>query len=291
MAYKIAIASGKGGTGKTTVSVNLYHFLREKLGNHVGLVDCDVEEPNDMIFYPSASLVEEKEVTQPVPQIDTTKCTFCKKCVAYCAFNAIVMIPAQKYASVDKTLCHSCGACLVACQNDAITELPDKIGDICLYQTNEGASIYEGRLKVGSAMQTMLIGKLKEAVENSADVILYDAPPGTSCPVVETISEVDYVVLVTEPTLFGLHDLKLMVALLRKMNRNFGVIVNKAGLGNRDVYAFLEEENIDLIGEIPFSRNYAAAYARGNLFDIIPENIRSEYGNIIQKLNLQIPVQ
>lgn len=288
MSYKIAIASGKGGTGKTTVSVNLFHFLNEKTKEKVALIDCDVEEPNDAIFFPDVKTTNEKEIFQLIPEINIEHCTFCRKCVDYCEFNAIVVIPSVKFAEVNGTLCHSCGACLVACQDDAITEKPESIGKVSYYRTEQGEELIEGRLKIGSAMQTTLIKSLKSLRPKEKDIILYDAPPGTSCPVVETVSDTDYVILVTEPTLFGLHDLKLMVELLEELEKPFGVIVNKAGLGDLSVYKYLNEKGIELLGEIPFSKGYAAAYAGGQLFDEIPEDIRHSYQNIIETLEQKI---
>ncbi len=290
MAYKIAVASGKGGTGKTTVAVNLFQLMQQKWGSAVHLVDCDVEEPNDLIFYPSAEKRFAEAVTQPIPVIDTQKCTFCKKCVDYCAFNAIVMIPAKSYATVDKTLCHSCGACLMACQYNAITEYPNKIGQIIQYQSSEKGFITEGRLEVGSAMQTTLIKALKKRLGQAQEILLYDAPPGTSCSVVETISDADFVLLVTEPTLFGLHDLRLMVGLLKKMGLPFGVVINKAGLGNRDVYDYLENQGINVWAEIPFDRTYASAYAKAKLLNTIPVSIQMAYEHLVEHILTAIMV-
>ncbi len=288
MPLKIAIASGKGGTGKTTVSVNLFHFIRQSWTSRVALVDCDVEEPNDLIFFPGAKLLSEKEATLPVPEIITDKCTFCRKCVEYCEFNAIVVIPPVKFAEINPSLCHSCGACLVACQDDAIIEKPYSIGKIRKYAVDEQAVIVEGLLKIGSAMQTSLIKIVKKEPVNNAEVILYDAPPGTSCPVVTTTADADYIILVTEPTPFGLHDLKLTVDLLRELEKPFGVIVNKAGLGNRDVYDYLEKEDIELIGEIPFDKKYASGYARGELLSHIPEKMENIYRQIVQDLKEKV---
>ena len=171
-------------------------------------------------------------------------CTFCRKCAEYCEYNAIVVIPPVKFAQVNASLCHSCGACLVACTYGAISERPEPIGAVHHYKLGQLAHLTEGRLRIGSAMQTLLIRELKKAISPLGEVILYDAPPGTSCPVVETIADADYVILVTEPTRFGVNDLKLMVALVRKLNLPFGVVINKKGLGGSEVYSYLEKENI-----------------------------------------------
>lgn len=283
--YKIAIASGKGGTGKTTVSVNLYHSMCNNGYTNIQLVDCDVEEPNDAIFFPDkVTAAEQKEISQLIPEIDTDKCSFCRKCVEYCEFNAIVVLPPVQFAEVNPSLCHSCGACSYACQFDAITEQPVPIGQVAFYDTGYGKGLVEGKLKIGSAMQTMMIKETKKLVSPDNQVTLYDAPPGTSCPLVETVADVDYVILVTEPTPFGLHDLKLTVDLLKEIEIPFGVIINKAGLGDQAVYTYLQDENIELLGEIPFSQEFASRYANGLLLDGIDPEMADYYKVIIQKL-------
>ncbi len=282
---KIAVASGKGGTGKTTVSVNLYNTIGKHFNKNVRLVDCDVEEPNDAIFFNNPKLIDKKEVHQLIPQIDEDVCTFCRKCVEWCEFNAITVIKNLEFAEISGDLCHSCGACSVACEFGAITEHPQPLGVISHFQTEYGKGLIEGRLEIGSAMQTMLIKEVKKEVagENSS-IVIFDAPPGTSCPVVETVSDADYIILVTEPTPFGLHDLKITVELLKDLQKPFGVIVNKAGLGSRGVYDFLEENNIELLGDIPFSKEYAANYASGDILNNIPVEIETTYREIAEKL-------
>lgn len=284
MSYKIAIASGKGGTGKTTVAVNLQYAISKELTSSVLLADCDVEEPNDRIFFSDAIISSQEEVLQMVPEIEPNKCTFCRKCVAYCEFNAIVVLPPAGFAEVNASLCHSCGACSVACQDGAINEKPVPVGEISRMDTGIGAGLAEGNLKVGSAMQTLMIKELKKSITDDYDVVLYDAPPGTSCPVVETVADMDYVVLVTEPTPFGLNDLTLMVELLVDLDKPFGVVINKAGLGNLDIYDFLKEQDIEILAEIPFNKAYAGKYASGDLLtDIDPETAHS-YLNIVKSI-------
>ncbi|MCA1761308.1 MAG: ATP-binding protein [Bacteroidales bacterium] len=281
---KIAIASGKGGTGKTTVSVNLYYFLNKWVSNNICLVDCDVEEPNDALFFTEAKITSEKQIFQLIPEIDTNKCTFCRKCADWCEFNAISIIKSMGFAKVNPDLCHSCGACIVACEYGAITEHPQPLGVISYFDTGIGKGLTEGRLKIGSSMQTMLIKEVKKNVRNLAEIIIYDAPPGTSCPVVETVVNADYIILVTEPTPFGLHDLKITIELLKDLNKPFGVIVNKAGLGNDEVYRFLADNKICLLGKIPFTKEYAASYAAGIILKNISEEIEGTYLEIIKIL-------
>jgi MinD superfamily P-loop ATPase len=288
MAFKVAIASGKGGTGKTTVAVNLFQGIQQRTSHSVQLVDCDVEEPNDALFFPDLKALDKTEVNQQIPVIDTEKCHYCRECVNYCEFNAIVVLPPVQYAEINADLCHSCGACLYACNHHAITERPEWIGHVTFYDVGIGKGLVEGRLKVGSAMQTMMIRELKKTVSPSTNIVFYDAPPGTSCPVVETIADADYVILVTEPTPFGLHDLTLTIDLAKDLKKTFGVIVNKAGLGSPDVYEYLNHEKIEVLGEIPFSQAYAAQYAKGTVLETIPPEIKASYSAIINKLETRI---
>ena len=288
MSYKIAVASGKGGTGKTTVAVSIYHRLAETMQGKVQLVDCDVEEPNDLIFFSEAESVGAEDVLQMIPSIDTAQCTFCRKCAEYCEFNAIVVLPTAKFAEINPSLCHSCGACLVACQSNAITEYPHSIGKITNYNTKDGEGLLEGKLNVGSAMQTLLIRELKKKVSADKDIVIYDAPPGTSCSAVETTIDADYVMLVTEPTPFGLHDLKIMVELMKQLNKDFGIVINKAGLGNDESYRFIRKYNLELIGEIPFVSSFASNYAQGRLLENIPPEITKSLNAILTRLQSKI---
>lgn len=263
---KIAVASGKGGTGKTTVSVNLFSLISKHWTNNVSLIDCDVEEPNDAIFLNLSEPVRQKEVNRIVPQIEKENCNYCRRCSDYCVFNAITVMPSVQYIQVAEDMCHFCGACFEACKFDAIKERTISIGKIEEFETKHGGFI-EGNLRIGSAMQTPVIMDLKKDTPEYSDVVVYDAPPGTSCPVVATVEDADYVVLVTEPTPFGLNDLKLMVDLIKELGLKAGVVINKAGLGHADIYEYLKEENLPLLAELPFDKNYASKYATGNLID------------------------
>jgi|SRR5690554_159611 len=281
---QIAVASGKGGTGKTTVSVNLFHYFNNMAGIKTLLVDCDVEEPNALFFIKLKQLKYERPVYRLVPDIDINACTFCKKCSEWCAFNAITIIASQKIAEVHNDLCHSCGACLEACKENAISEFPSLLGHLSCYVVEPDSEFIEGRLKIGSSLQTMLIKQVKEAVPNDYSIILFDAPPGTSCPVVQTISGTDYVIVVTEPTPFGLHDLKLTVEVIKQLSIPFGVIINKADYGTTEVKEYLKLNEICLLGEIPFSKEYAQAYSNGDILDDIPLEILSIYRQIANEI-------
>lgn len=284
MLYKIAIASGKGGTGKTTIAVCLFDALSKVFDDPVQLLDCDVEEPNDSIFFDKAEKTDHWEINQLIPVIDADKCTYCRKCVEYCEFNAIVVIPPVQFAEVNPSLCHSCGACSIACKFSAITEKPQPIGVVNYFNVNTGEGLLEGRLKIGSAMQTMLIKELKKKSTIHAGLLLYDAPPGTSCPVVETAANVNYILLVAEPTPFGLHDLKLTVELLSDIQKEFGIIINKSGLGDNKIYQYIADNQLDLLGEIPYSERFASMYASGDILKNLPSEIDDEIKNISLKL-------
>jgi len=286
MPYKIAIASGKGGTGKTSISVNLFHSFNQLAATT--LVDCDVEEPNDLIFFHSSQKINSEEIQLQVAQIDNEKCTYCRRCVDWCEFNAITVIPPVSYTKIDPQLCHACGACLHACKDAAIIEIPHLIGEVHQYQITENGYLEEGNLRIGSPMQTSLIRALKKNISLNTEYILFDAPPGTSCPVVETISDTDFIVLVTEPTPFGLHDLKLMIDLLKEVQIPFGVVINKAGLGFQQTYDYLKENRIEILAEIPFSKEYAALYSSGDILNQQPEEIKKIYSQLTKKLTLKL---
>ena len=259
---KIAIASGKGGTGKTLVATNLFYLLQEA-GREVTLVDCDAEEPNAKVFF-KAKAEKSIVVSQKVPVIDTEKCTLCGKCHDYCNYNAIFILPPANMIRVFEELCHGCGACTVACQSGAITEKDVPLGKVSCFSIRSNARLVEGRMKVGVYTPVPLIkAALKTAGNNG--ITLMDSPPGTSCPFIHTVSGADFVVLVTEPTPFGLSDLKQSVDTLKTMDLPCGVIVNRAGTGNREVYAYLKKEGIPLLLEIPFDRETARLYSNGKI--------------------------
>ncbi|MEI8234684.1 MAG: ATP-binding protein [Verrucomicrobiota bacterium] len=253
-----AIASGKGGTGKTTVSVHLARLLVEQ-GAQVQYLDCDVEEPNGHIFL-KPEIERTEEATVPVPVIDATRCIACGKCAEVCEFNAIATL---KTALVFAELCHGCGGCALACPVGAIQEQPRSIGVV---ETGRSGAIgfVQGRLNVGEAMAGPLIRAVRRAIEPDS-ISLIDAPPGTACAVVATVRETDYVILVTEPTPFGLNDLQLAVELMRELGRRCGVIINRAVSDHTAVQAYCREEGIPILAEIKDSRKVAEYYSRGEM--------------------------
>lgn len=248
------MASGKGGTGKTTLSVN----LAKAFSDPVQLLDCDVEEPNDHLFL-SGELLNETIVSVLVPEVDASRCDGCRVCSAFCRYNAII-VPG-KTALVFPELCHSCGGCVKVCPQNALKEVEQRIGLIRTWCSGE-ISLLQGQLDVGVASAPPLIRKLKERIEPDRIVIL-DAPPGTSCPVVTTLRGADLALLVTEPTPFGLHDLAIAVEKVREIDLPMVVIVNRMGIGDDRVQRFCQAENIPLIAEIMDDRRIAESYSRG----------------------------
>lgn len=264
---KIAVASGKGGTGKTLVSTNLFCIARKE-GIPVKLVDCDAEEPNVAEFI-SGNIFCKKSVEQNIPVIDPEKCVFCGKCFEYCNYHAIIYLPPAKYIKVTEELCHDCGACMVACEYGAITEKKKQLGIVSLINLNDNNEIAEGRAEIGVYSPVPVI-KQTIKISGNSKLVIFDSPPGISCPFIATVDNADFVVLVTEPTPFGLNDLKLSVETLDKLGKPYGVIVNRAGLGNSDIYNWLSENSIPLLMEIPFDKEIARIYSEGKL--LIEEN-------------------
>lgn len=255
----VAVASGKGGTGKTTIATNLAVSLKDKMP--VQLLDCDTEEPNAHLFIDHESKHSE-DVMLPIPLIDHDKCIHCGICVRNCAFNALADIKVK--ILVFEELCHGCGGCSLICPTGAITETYKKIGIIERGHAH-GMGFIHGILEVGAVLAPPVIKKVKTHIKNDDTAVIIDAPPGTSCPMINAVSGADYCVLVTEPTPFGLNDLKLAVEVVRELKIPFGVIINRAGMEFPDMENYLSREDIPLLIKIPFDRRYASCYAEGKL--------------------------
>lgn len=267
----LAVASGKGGTGKTTVSLN----LARTLGREVQLLDCDVEEPNCHLFLEGALLGEEA-VNIPVPEVDEGRCNGCGECGRFCEFHAIVSFGSKPL--IFPEMCHGCGGCTKLCPQKAIHEVEQRIGTVSTMRSGN-IKLIQGRMDVGVAMAPPLIRAVKERLDPALHVIL-DAPPGTSCPVISTLHGSDVVLLVTEPTPFGLNDLKLAVDMVRELEIPFGVVVNRMGVGDDRVQVFCRQVKIPLLLEIPEDRRIAEGYSQGKLIvDFLPE-----YREIFQEL-------
>lgn len=259
----IAIASGKGGTGKTTVATNLA-IVAAQAGMSVRLLDCDVEEPDCALFLDPAP--DRTRVVQvPMPEVDDALCTHCGVCADACEFRAIVVLPGD--VLVFPELCHSCGACSLLCPAHAIAEVPRRVGVVefgrAAVAATAGIETLAGRLDVGEAKSPPLIKAVKDLGDGEADLILIDAPPGTSCPVIESVRGVDLVVLVSEPTPFGLYDLTLAVEAMRALRLPFVVVANRADAGDDRLRDYCVREGIDILQEIPDDRRLAEAYSNG----------------------------
>ena len=255
----LAVASGKGGTGKTTIATNLV-FLAAENGYETAYLDCDVEVPNGALFL-QPEIRETSPVYVSVPKVDPARCSGCGLCAKICEYGAIISV--QGKTLVFEELCHGCGGCWRVCPEGAIIETQRIVGHVDR-GTARGAAFVQGTLDVGQVMSPRIIQAVKEAAPEVALTIV-DAPPGTSCPVIESVRDADYVLLVTEPTPFGLNDLQLAVAMVRALQRPFGVVVNRAEGEEGETQAWCREEEIPILAEIPDDRRVAEAYSQGKL--------------------------
>jgi len=252
----ISVASGKGGTGKTLVATSLSLSLSD---NHkVQLLDCDVEEPNANILLRLA-MKPSQPVYVPIPKVDETKCTYCGKCAEVCAYNAIAVL--KEKVLVFPELCHGCGACSYLCPESAITEEGREMG-VVERGDSGNLELIQGKINVGEAMAPPVIREVKKYIDPT-NIVIIDVPPGTSCPVVEAVEGSDFCLLVTEPTPFGLNDLSLAVEVVRKLGISCGVVINRVGIGDKEVEQYCHREGIPILLRIPLDRNIAMLYSQG----------------------------
>ena len=263
----VSIASGKGGTGKTSVAVNLALSIE-----NVQFLDCDVEEPNAHLLL-HARISRKELIYTSVPVVNEKLCDHCGKCAQFCQYNA--MFVSSDKVLVFPKLCHSCGGCVLVCPKKAIAEEKHKVGTLKFGSAGDLRLVY-GELEIGEPMAVPVIKEVKRHIERSKSVVL-DSPPGTSCPVIETVNGSDFCVLVTEPTPFGLHDLKIMVEVLRKIGIPYGVVVNRAGIGDKKVYEYCREKGIPILLEIPFQRRIAELYSCGIPFSLEMTDWKHEF--------------
>lgn len=258
----VCVASGKGGTGKTSVAVNMALSV-----DNVQFLDCDVEEPNAHLLLHS-TINKTEPVHVMVPNVNRELCTHCGECSRLCQYNAIFTTPEK--ILVFPELCHSCGGCALVCPTEAITEDKYKIGVLQFASAGDLNLVY-GELEIGKPLAVPIIKAVKKQLQSDKDVIL-DSPPGTSCPFVETVRGSDFCILVSEPTPFGLHDLMIAVQVLKTLNLPFGVVVNRAGIGNTNLYDYCKKEGIRILLEIPYQRKIAELYSQGIPFSLeMPE--------------------
>lgn len=275
----ISVASGKGGTGKTTVSI----ALAQSLPQAVNLIDCDVEEPNVSIFLPIRNIESEKVHTL-IPQIDSAKCTACGKCASICRYNALANL--KNTVMVFPELCHSCGGCSMICPHNAITEVKHQIGELNIGDYNN-IKMIEGRLDIGQIVAPAIIRKAKSHIEKGK-INIIDSPPGAACPMVTAIKDTDYTILVTESTPFGLNDLIIAIDTLKELKLPFSVIINKDDKSNTLVEDYCRENSIDLIAKIPDSVEIARAYSEGKtMIDAMPE-LKEKFLSIINKIENRV---
>ncbi|MCS5421341.1 MULTISPECIES: ATP-binding protein [Psychrilyobacter] len=261
---KIAVLSGKGGTGKTTVTSNFAVNIKHSIG-----IDSDVEEPNLHIFMDMKNSASEPVYTL-YPSIDKELCNLCGKCGDFCNYHAI--LPAKNQVIIFRESCHDCGGCKLVCPNGAITYKKREIGKIFKGRSKYNTELHYGLLNIGEMSGVKIIDQLKKYSDLDGKTIFIDSPPGTSCATVAAVEDVDYAVIVSEPTPFGVSDMKMVVEMLREMKIPLGLIINKAGLGDEEIYHYCEDENIEILGEIPFDKKIAELYADGKIFsDSLPE--------------------
>lgn len=280
---RITIASGKGGTGKTTVATSLAlslaaHQMQDWVDRQVDpgelvFLDCDVEAPNAHLFL-NPRLEQQADVSILIPQVDENKCTYCGHCAEVCPWHAIAVV--GKRVLVFPQLCHGCGSCTLICPEGAISELPNPIGIMEAGSAGEGITFARGVLNVGEPMAVPIIREMKKWQPASPEkTLIIDASPGTTCPVVEAMREADFVLLVTEPTPFGLHDLRLAVQVARELNIPAGVVINRDGVGDRKVDDYCQEVDLPVLMRIPLDPTIAEGIARGKpLTEIRPECTR-----------------
>lgn len=275
---KVAVLSGKGGTGKTFVSVNL-----SEVGKPSTYIDCDVEEPNGYLFF---DLMKPKNwgVTVKVPKIDYEKCNGCRACIEFCQFNALAYINDQVVVFED--ICHSCGGCKIVCTEDAVLEYDKEIGQVGAGEA-DGVKVYSGTLNIGEASGIPIIDKLL-AFKEENDLTVIDCPPGSACSVIESIKDADYCLLVTEPTIFGLHNLKMVYNLVTLFNKKHGVVLNKCFEADNLVEAYCKENEIQVLAKIPFDIELGKRNSEGAIIVRENDHYRQVFEGLYKSLKREV---
>jgi len=282
---QIAVASGKGGTGKTTIATNLACSIA-RMDKPVQFLDCDVEEPNGHIFL-KPDIEKTEDVSIGVPEVDTELCNGCGKCGQLCQYSAIICL--KDKALVFEQLCHSCGGCMAICPQAAIKEKQRRIG-IAEFGRADGVRYAAGKLDIGAIQSPALIKHIRQkAIDNGT--IIIDVPPGTSCPVIEAVKGTDFVLLVTEPTPFGLNDLQLAVEMVRELEISFAVAINRCDIGDDRVVRYCQQQDIEILLEIPNDRLVAETYSQGiKIIDALPD-YEEKFLQLYQKIDARIAVK
>ncbi len=276
---KIAVASGKGGTGKTTIATS----LAATLGQRAQILDCDVEEPNCHILM-SPEIESCEPIVVQVPLVDMSKCDLCGKCGEVCRFSAILTI--GKTVLTFAELCHGCGGCMLLCPHKAISETPRDLGVVESGHVGP-VEFVQGRIRIGEAMSPPLIKEVAKRV-NPERISILDAPPGASCPVIHTVKGCDFVIMVTEPTPFGLHDLRIAVDAIRPLGIPMGVVLNRSDIGDAEVQKYCSDTNLPLLLEIPFNRNIAEGYSRGNMLVKTMPSFSEKFLGLFESISLLV---
>ena len=279
----ISVASGKGGTGKTTVAINLALAIYDGLPEKVQFLDCDVEQPNAHIFL-QPEFNSSQSVAIPVPQVDKDKCDGCGKCSEVCTYNAIAVIKGKVLLFPE--LCHGCGGCFLLCPRQAITEGRREVGVVEKGKAG-GLEFIQWKLRIVEAMSTPLIRAVKSRIAGDKTTII-DVPPGTSCPVIEAVKGSDFCILVTEPTPFGLNDLTLAADLLRSLQIPFGVVINRADVGDEKVDRYCREESLLILMRIPMDKEIAMAYSKGIPLIIDKPEWKNRFRNLYHQIGTTI---
>ena len=279
---KIAIAGTKGGVGKTLVAVNLFYAIKGTIEQSCTLVDAHIQVPNIYHYIKDLPQPDEIRVNVRIPEIDQNACTFCGRCVHYCAFDSILMIKDSGYIKVLDDYCTSCGACVYACNDNAISERTEALGKVSTYSLGKDRFI-EGKMFAIRPLASPIIQEINEQIKDF-ELCIIDTPPGSSYPFAESVRDANFVVLITEPTKSGFSNLKANVQLLKNMNQRFGVLINKAGLGDDSIKQFLKKEEIPLLMELPFKREIAESQSKGELIIEDDIDLKQKFQNLYQSI-------
>lgn len=275
---KIAVLSGKGGTGKTLLSVNFASLRKNSI-----YVDCDIEEPNGHLFF-KPKIISEEIISVKIPVVNQEECDGCRKCVDFCMFNALAYI--KNNLVVFDNICHSCGGCALLCPQKAISEVDKQIGRISIGKSGN-VGVYSGLLNTGESSGVPIVSSILKKVENIENTVFIDAPPGSACIVMESIKDVDFCVLVTEPTIFGLHNLKMVYELVKVFKKKAAVVINKSQ-DNSIIEEYCKEENINIIGKIPYDKEIALLNSNGLIIVNEKEKFRNMFSEILDRIEEEV---